>query len=75
VGRVLSGTLPGMDIIYRLAHNPIQVDIDGPQDFVKQISVGANYTIFAMPQIWIGIVLGALMIYAAIRLRGNRDEG
>lgn len=75
VGRVLSGTIPGMDIIYRMAHNPVQANIEGPQDFVNQISVSANYTVFAMPQMWVGIAMGALMIYAAIRLRGNRDEG
>ena len=75
VGRVLSGTLPGMDIIYRLAHDPVQIQGDGPREIAQYISVGANYTVFALPQMWIGIVLGALMIYAAMRLRGNSDEG
>ncbi len=75
VGRVLSGTLPGMDIIYRMAHNPVEVNVEGPRDIAAQIAVGANYAVFAMPQMWIGIALGALMIYAAVRLRGNSDEG
>ncbi|HEX5693449.1 MAG TPA: hypothetical protein VFY00_02390 [Arenimonas sp.] len=75
VGRVLSGTLPGMDIIYRMAHNPPEMYGDGPQEIAREISMTANYTVFAIPQMWIGIVLGALMIYAAMRLRGTRDEG
>ncbi|HLS83873.1 MAG TPA: hypothetical protein VK016_04340 [Arenimonas sp.] len=75
VGRVLSGTIPGMDIIYRVAHQPVSDHVDGPADLVAQLSVSANYAVFAMPQMWIGVALGALMIFAAIRLRGNRDEG
>lgn len=75
VGRVLSGTLPGMDIIYRMAHRPENVDVNGPLDIARLISVTRNYEVFTMPQMWVGIILGALMIYAATRLRGQRDEG
>ncbi len=34
-----------------------------------------SWQVLAAPGIWIGMALGAAMIYAAIRLRGWRDEG
>jgi ABC-2 type transport system permease protein len=33
------------------------------------------YSVLATPQLWIGAVAGAAMIFTAIRLRRWRDEG
>ena len=38
-------------------------------------SVDAILATFAMPSLWIGAVVGLVMIAAAIRLRRWRDEG
>jgi ABC-2 type transport system permease protein len=35
----------------------------------------AMYSVFATPQLWIGVVAGIAMIVGAIRLRRWRDEG
>jgi ABC-2 type transport system permease protein len=72
--RVLSGTLSGTDIIYRLAANPI-TSVDGPQDIARIVSVSQTYSILATPELWIGVVLGAAMIGAAIYRRRATDEG
>jgi ABC-2 type transport system permease protein len=39
------------------------------------VNLGTMYSVLATPQLWIGVVAGALMIVAAIRLRRWRDEG
>ena len=75
VGRVLSGTLSGMDIIYRLAANPITKDFEGPQDVANILAVSQTYRILAQPELWVGLVLGAAMIAGAMYLRKATDEG
>jgi len=47
----------------------------GPADLGHVVSIPTMYSLFATPQMWIGIVAGALMIAGAIRLRRWRDEG
>ncbi|MBW8314571.1 MAG: hypothetical protein K0M73_06775 [Hydrogenophaga sp.] len=74
VARVFTGTLSGMDIVYRLSDQP-PGRIESPQEFANLISVGSNYQVFAMPQLWIGVVLGVAMIFAAMRFRRAADEG
>jgi ABC-2 type transport system permease protein len=75
VVRVLTSTIPGSEIPYRLHWFPAQAQIEGPQDLANIFSIGSTYSVMAMPAIWIGAVIGIAMIYAAIQLRGRSDEG
>lgn len=51
------------------------MNVHGPADVAGFANIRAMYTLFATSQMWVGIVAGALMIAAAIRLRRWRDEG
>ncbi len=49
--------------------------IDGPDDLANAIDISASWQALATAELWIGALVGAAMIYAAIRLRRWRDEG
>ncbi len=51
------------------------MDIDGPRDLANLVNLGHIYGVLLTPQLWIGVVAGAAMIFAAIRLRRWRDDG
>ncbi len=81
VGRGLLSITPGSWFFFRPMH-----DFDGP---VVRVSAGyaahgsngmdaimaQSWEMFTTADLWIGLALGAAMIYAAIRLRRWRDEG
>jgi len=74
VGRMLLGTVSGMDVLYRGG----QVGgggANGRQDFLSHLSASSVLSSLTMPSLWIGAVAGAAMIFFAIRLRRWRDEG
>ena len=71
VGRLLLGTVPGSDVLYRTAEFGGN-DIERAEQL---LSLQWMYGIFLQPGTWIGAVAGAVMIYIAIRLRRWRDEG
>lgn len=71
VGRLLLGTVPGSDVLYRTAEFGGN-DIERAEQL---LSLQWMYSIFLQPGTWIGAVAGAVMIYIAIRLRRWRDEG
>ena len=72
VARVLLGTVPGSWFdVARLEH----VDVDGPRAVSEAMNLHAIYSVLLTPQLWIGVVAGAAMIVAAIRMRRWRDEG
>lgn len=50
-------------------------NIDGPGAIRELVGLKSTYSTLLTPQLWIGVVAGAAMIYAAIRLRRWRDEG
>ena len=70
-GRLLLGTVPGSDVLYRTAEFGGN-DIERAEQL---LSLQWMYGIFLQPGTWIGIVAGAVMVYIAIRLRRWRDEG
>ncbi|MDR0182283.1 hypothetical protein [Lysobacter arvi] len=51
------------------------IDVDGPQAVHSVLSLRTMYSVLATPQLWVGALAGAVMIFGAIRLRRWRDEG
>lgn len=72
VARVLLGTVPGS--WFNVAHFDA-VDVHGPEAFSQVVNLQAMYSVLLTPQLWLGVLAGAAMIFAAIRLRRWRDEG
>lgn len=50
------------------------LQIDGPQDMVELLDVGAMYSTLGTMDLWMGAVLGVAMIATAIRLRRWRED-
>lgn len=77
VGRVLLGTFPGMDMVYRSADDPALQNFnpDGPQDIVALFSAQNAWASFATIDLWVGAAAGAAMIAGAVYFRRSRDEG
>ena len=48
---------------------------DGPSAVSSALNLRSIYSVLLTPQLWIGVVAGAAMIFGAIRLRRWRDEG
>ena len=77
VGRMLLGTLNGIDMVYRTAKDPAMQSFnpEGPQDIVALFSVQNTWSAFTHLDIWVGAVAGVAMILAAVHFRRTRDEG
>ena len=73
VGRLLGSVLPGSWLGFR----PRSLPMGGTHDGMTALSdvLTQSWQLLAGPNVWIGAALGAAMIFAAIRLRGLRDEG
>ena len=70
VGRALLSVVPGSWFnLARFNH------VDGPAAVRDVVSLSSTYSVLLTPQLWIGVVAGAAMIFGAIRLRRYRDEG
>ncbi len=77
VGRLLLGTVPGMDLVYRGAQDPAlrNFNPDGPADIVTLFSAKTAWGAVTEPGLWIGAVAGLAMIALAVHYRRARDEG
>ena len=73
VGRLLLGTLPGTDLLYRASADGEGFK-RGADSFVSLLSPSQQLASLAMPQLWIGAVFGVLFIILAIRLRRRAGE-
>lgn len=73
VARLLLSAVPGSWLnVARFDH----VEIDGPHQVADLVlDLGASWSVLGTPQLWTGVIAGAAMIFAAIRLRRWRDEG
>lgn len=71
VARLLLGTFPAMDLVYREGFG----DHESPASVLHDLSAAGTLQSLAMPELWIGAIAGAAMIFGAIRLRRWRDEG
>jgi ABC-2 type transport system permease protein len=72
VGRLLGSVIPGSWMGFV---PPLDIAGQGSPSTLFGFATSMSWGLFANPNIWIGGALGAAMIYAAIRLRGLRDEG
>lgn len=72
VARSLVSVVPGA---WFDAANVGDVSVDGPQAIHSVINLRTMYSVLATPQLWIGALAGAAMIFGAIRLRRWRDDG
>lgn len=72
VARALLSAVPGtwVDTI-----NVSHIHGDGAEKISQMLNLQTLYSPLLSPQLWIGVVAGAAMIYGAIRLRRWRDEG
>ncbi|GHA71610.1 ABC transporter permease [Cognatilysobacter bugurensis] len=51
------------------------VHVQGPEDIGLLVNAGENWALAGTFDLWVGALIGAAMIFAAIRLRRWRDEG
>ncbi len=73
VARLLGGVFPGTWIDVA---NTSGLRFEHPGDMIGHMdALQAMYSVFATPQLWIGVLAGIAMIAGAIRLRRWRDEG
>ncbi|KQY52562.1 ABC-2 transporter permease [Lysobacter sp. Root494] len=71
VGRALLGTFPGSDLPYQEGFGEGAGDVHGT---LHHLSATSALNTLSSPEIWIGAVVGLVMIYGAIRLRRWRDD-
>jgi ABC-2 type transport system permease protein len=74
VARMLLGTVPLADFFYRGDMGTIEGN-ENLQSVLSDLSPANHLASLTMPELWIGVIAGAVMIFAAIRLRRWRDEG
>ncbi|MCI4567133.1 hypothetical protein [Lysobacter sp. CFH 32150] len=71
VGRALLSVWPGSWIdVATFEH----ANVDGPESVRQLLNIKSMYSTLLTPQLWIGAIAGAGMIFAAIRLRRWRDD-
>lgn len=70
IAHLLGGVFPGS---WLFQIDPGTVHVSGPRDHAAMLQ--AMYSVVSTPQLWVGVVAGAAMIFAAIRLRRWREEG
>ena len=74
VARMLTSAWPGSHIVGYANTSHLQRLDDSPNALYGVDGVIGGLHLFATPALWIGVLAGAAMIYAAIRLRRWRDE-
>jgi ABC-2 type transport system permease protein len=50
-------------------------NIESPAELAELVNLGTVYASLASPHLWVGALVGAAMLFAAVRLRRWRDEG
>ena len=73
IGRLLISVMPGSWLGSPRAALPSGDAMRATSAMSDMLS--HSWGLLAAPDIWIGVAIGAAMTYAAIRLRGSRDEG
>ena len=76
IGRALLGTLPGSWYLFEPELLPQMHALAAGGSHMTRIDVFSNsWSSLALPAVWLGAAAGAVLIYAAIRLRRWREEG
>ena len=70
VGRLLLGTVPGIEMAYQAEATQDQ----SLESVLHGFTPADQWATLASPQLWIGAVVGVLFVVAAIWLRQRRDE-
>lgn len=73
--RGLLSIVPGTWYLNESVSDSHNVEINGPQDLQQAVDFTSSWNALLTADLWIGVVIGAAMIYGAIRLRRWRDEG
>ncbi len=73
--RGLLSIIPGTWYLNESVNASHSVEINSPQDLQQLIDFSSSWNALATIDLWVGVALGAAMIYGAIRLRRWRDEG
>ncbi len=68
VGRLLLGTFPGVELVYR---GRLALKMESITDL---LSPSAQWAALARPELWIGAAIGTAMIVLAVRLRRRAGE-
>ncbi|MCK7595374.1 ABC-2 transporter permease [Pseudomarimonas salicorniae] len=50
-------------------------DVESPEQLAELVNLGTVYASMASPHLWVGVIVGIAMLFAATRLRRWRDEG
>ncbi|MEO6155389.1 MAG: ABC-2 transporter permease [Thermomonas sp.] len=74
VARGLTSVFPGTWYMNDAMKNQLSTHLNGPGDIANAIQIGKSWAVFGTAELWIGALVGAIMIYAAIRLRRWRDD-
>ena len=74
VARGLISVFPGTWYMNDAVKNQISGHINSPDDLANAIQIGKSWAVFGTAELWIGALVGAAMIFAAIRLRRWRDD-
>ncbi|MEO5622218.1 MAG: ABC-2 transporter permease [Dokdonella sp.] len=74
VARGLGSVFPGSWYMNDAVKGQLSTHVNGPGDIANAIQIGKSWAVFGTAELWIGALVGGLMIFAAIRLRRWRDD-
>ena len=74
VARGLVSVFPGSWYMNSTVTDQVSKQVNGPGDIAAALDIGKSWAVFGTAELWIGALIGAVMIFAAIRLRRWRDD-
>ena len=74
VARGLVSVFPGSWYMNDAVKGQLSMHVNSPGDIANAIDIGKSWAVFGSTELWIGALVGAVMIFAAIRLRRWRDD-
>ena len=74
VARGLVSVFPGSWYMNDVVKGQLSTHVNSPGDIANAIQIGNSWAVFGTAELWIGALVGAVMIFAAIRLRRWRDD-
>lgn len=74
VARLLTGTWPGSHLLGYAGTEQLKALDRSPEAMYSLDGVTYGVHLLAKPELWIGVVAGIAMMFAAVYLRGRRDD-